>query len=522
MIDLYRKQPDKNYNKTDEVKIKVHEVTSTVAFLYEKIRNTVDYQEEHLLRKNAIARILKRRLATEKSEFDVAKFLVSELIRARYLPNNAIPESRISELEEIIEKYTLLLNKVLLKDKVNKKNEEKVFDWIIGIASCEIEEKLVPQACENAFLKYATETVSQKTVIANKEINGEEKEILSSIAVLRSLTKSDTDLIRYQLFKLQRPEWFVAPSEELIRRLAANIHIIVDKIEAQISHPLGDAYLRYIKGNVAYFIVLQEIIAKNKNNPERVFGHPLYLEDAIKESCLKKYKEAAVKLKRSAVRSVLYIFITKMALAFVLEFPFDKYILGEVDYFALGINVIFPPFLMFLVAYSIKVPSKKNTEKIVKGIKEMVYGGSTNPPCKIKNALRQNSFFNKLFKAFYGLVFLASFGFIIFILNKLNFSAVSIALFLFFLSVVSFFGIRISRTARELVVVEKKEGIKSFFIDLFSLPIIQMGRWLSTQLGKINIFVFTLDFIIEAPFKTLVEIFEKWIDFMKEKKEEVY
>ena len=184
LIDLYRAQPNKDYNKTDEAKIKVHDVTSTVAFLYEKVRNTVDYQEDHLLRKNAIARILKRRLATEKNEFDVAKLLISELIRAKYLPNNIIPEFRISEVEEIVEKYTLLLNKVSSEKESDKKNkrkssEEKIFDRIIGIASCEIEEKLVPRTCENAFLKYAAEIVNQGTVLANKKISSEEKEILS-------------------------------------------------------------------------------------------------------------------------------------------------------------------------------------------------------------------------------------------------------------------------------------------------------------------------------------------------------
>ncbi len=527
LIDLYRAQPDKNYNKTDEAKIKVNDVTSTMAFLYEKVRNTVDYQEEHLLRKNAIVRILKRRLATEKSEFDVAKFLISELIRAKYLPNNAIPEFRIAEAEEIIEKYTLLLNKVSLEKKAGEKGresnkEEKIFDWIIGIASCEIEEKLVPRTCENAFLKYATEITNQRTVLSGKKIKEEKKEILSFVAVLRSLTKSDLDLIRYNLFKLQHSEWFVAPSGELIKRMSKNIILITGKIESQINHPLGDAYLRYLKGNVAYFIILQEIIIKNKDNPERVFGHHLYLEDAVKESCSKKYKEAAVKLKRSAVRSILYILITKMTLAFILELPFDKYVLGKVDYFALGVNIIFPPFLMFLVAFNIKVPSKKNTEKIVRGIKEMVYGKPSVSPYRIKNILKRNSFFNKLFKIFYAFIFFISFGLIILVLDKLNFSIVSIVLFLFFLSVVSFFGIRISQIARELVVIEKKEGVKSFLVDIFSLPIIQMGRWLSTELNKINIFVFIFDFIIEAPFKTFVEIFEDWIGFMKEKKEEIY
>ena len=34
--------------------------------------------------------------------------------------------------------------------------------------------------------------------------------------------------------------------------------------------------------------------------------------------------------------------------------------------------------------------------------------------------------------------------------------------------------------------------------------------------------VFVLDFIIEAPLQFLIEIFEDWTGYMKERKEEVY
>ena len=78
LINSYKEaiELERTYNETSEEKIKVHQVSSRIAFLYERIRNTVDYKEEHLLRKTAIERILKRRLMTEKNELDVAKFLI--------------------------------------------------------------------------------------------------------------------------------------------------------------------------------------------------------------------------------------------------------------------------------------------------------------------------------------------------------------------------------------------------------------------------------------------------------------
>ena len=42
--------------------IQVSDLTRGLGFLYEKIRNVLDYHEEHLWAKNAIERILKRRV----------------------------------------------------------------------------------------------------------------------------------------------------------------------------------------------------------------------------------------------------------------------------------------------------------------------------------------------------------------------------------------------------------------------------------------------------------------------------
>ena len=59
--DLNRKVDDDD----ESPRLQVSELISKMAFFYEKIRNTVDYKEDHLLRKNAIARILKRQIVIE-------------------------------------------------------------------------------------------------------------------------------------------------------------------------------------------------------------------------------------------------------------------------------------------------------------------------------------------------------------------------------------------------------------------------------------------------------------------------
>jgi len=523
LIDDYREAValEKSYNETDDEKIKVHQVSSKIAFLYEKVRNAVDYKEEHLLRKNAIERILKRRLTTEKNELDAAKFLIYELIRARYLPEDKIPEKRIYEIKEIIEKYTLLINKIPEESDDKEIDSEYLFDWIVGVAACEIEEKIVPYKKENAIIEFARYVINKKSKTPEKLMDEKNKKIQIYIAVLRNLTKSDIALIRYRLFKMKHPEWFFAPSEELIVKLAQNINRLVDDIERQINNPIEESFSRFVKKNLAFFTILEDVVYKDPKNISKIFSHHFHIEDAIKEACVKKYKEAKVKLRRAAIRSIIYIFITKMALAFIIELPFDKYIVGHINYIALGMNLLVPPLLMLIVVLTIKVPSKKNTDLIVAGIKEMVYDKYSGPPFVIKGILSRGLFFSKMFRFFYVLIFIASFGLIIFVLKQLNFNIISIGLFLFFLSVVSYFGIRIRQNARELVVTKRKEGIITFITDLFSIPILQVGQWLSTKLSNINVFVFVLDFIIETPFKTFVEIFEEWIYYIKEEREKI-
>ena len=57
---IYQEQDNIEKDDADAPKIKVSEFISKMAFYYEKLRNTIDYKEEYLLRKNAILRILRR------------------------------------------------------------------------------------------------------------------------------------------------------------------------------------------------------------------------------------------------------------------------------------------------------------------------------------------------------------------------------------------------------------------------------------------------------------------------------
>jgi hypothetical protein len=89
------------------------------------------------------------------------------------------------------------------------------------------------------------------------------------------------------------------------------------------------------------------------------------------------------------------------------------------------------------------------------------------------------------------------------------------------LSLVTFFGFKIRGSRRELVMVEGSGGLSSAVFDIFFLPIVRAGRWISLRAPRINILLFFFDFIIEAPFKAAIKLVEGWLAFLREKKEEI-
>jgi hypothetical protein len=125
-----------------------------------------------------------------------------------------------------------------------------------------------------------------------------------------------------------------------------------------------------------------------------------------------------------------------------------------------------------------------------------------------------------VFKIVYLLAFGLSFGLIIWFLTKIGFNVFSILIFLFFLTLISFFAYKINHTARQLI-IEEKDTATSALADFFLVPILQTGRKLSLQLEKVNVFNLILDLIIEAPLKTIFEIGEDWLVFLREKKQEI-
>src|SRR3989344_5324889 len=87
--------------------INVDDVAARVASFYEAIRGIVDWRGEHLLRKTAIERIMKRRsllqsdMSGEKGT-DASEQFLRELILGGHFPNRSLPLEKIEEIRQVL------------------------------------------------------------------------------------------------------------------------------------------------------------------------------------------------------------------------------------------------------------------------------------------------------------------------------------------------------------------------------------------------------------------------------------
>ena len=522
LAELFKQPPPRGAFDAakDEQRVKINEAVGKMAYVYEKIRNAIDYQEEHLIRKNSIGRMLKRRIRSRERGDMIAEPLIRELIRAGYIKNDAFPARRITDVENIINKYTALIHHTIGHEGLfTEKN--KTFNWIISVASSEIEEYLSPTTEDDAAVE-AMFKIFRPFVDVRKEIaHPEDQDIQVYLAIHRALIKSDQAILRYHMLYYYAPEWKTIAAED-IPSFAKMLPELIIRIEKQRNNKQSDRLFRYMKKYAPLFTILKDVLDQNRGAIDELLSDPHKLSLAVKAASQARYTQASTKLSRGVLRSIIYIFLTKTLMAYVLELPYEALFLDEIKLMPLAINVLFHPLLMFFIATSIRVPAVKNTERINQGIYEIVY----NPPekevlTKREELLKRSPFLNFLFTTLYFTTFIVTFGSIIWLLNKLEFSFVSGLLFVFFLSVISFFGLHLRNNATELVVISKRQGIIILTFEFFTLPVLRAGRWIARKTSKVNIFMYIMDFIIEAPFKVLLETIEDWLAFQRQKKEEL-
>ena len=499
-------------------KIHVDYIASKVASFYEQIRQILEYQEEHLFRKKAIDRLLRRRLLMQESaKENIAQPLIADLIRGGYLPNDTIYEKTASEVRLIINKYVFFLD-YIADFGLEASKQEDMFTWIIGIASCEIEEKLAPPHKDSALADYMYQIISQRIILRDATLHEEELKAQTFIAVQKALLRADNGLLNYRLIKLHFPQWTNSTDKQFIEAIAGRLIPLKDALAAEINHPLSAKFYKICNQYNTPYLLVGDALTKD---PDVLNKSPEEVENSIDDAYQERFAHLKKRLKRAAIYSTVSIFLTKVFTAIVIELPIDKYVLQEFSIPTLSINILFPPFLMFLIVMTIKPPRPANGQKVILETMKIIYQSENQDQYEVRPSIKGTSVIRSFISFIYFIVFLLVYGLIIWALRLINFSWPSIVIFIIFVSLIGFAGLKIRQRSKELDVENIKESGLAFLIDLFALPLVRVGKWLSGQWSRFNFFVVFFNLILEVPLLTFVEFLENWRHFMKEKKEEI-
>lgn len=483
------------YGETENIKRETgtNGVIETLARVYEKARNALEYRADHLVRRAAIERIIKRRIVLDKDPKSVTKHLLTELKWAKYLVLAEINQRLLLSLEKTLEKYMIYLDGVVPQE------------WIIKIASAEIEELFNLNTDYNDFSLLAFQVIKQKV-----KIYDEKADLLTYFSVDKVYAGSDDEQIAYHILKL---------AGEPINKERLNEAYRLFNLAK--SHKSLSRIIKFVRRQIPPLILLRDIYFYSPSKFKKVISEKELFTKTATEVLGNQLAQMSGRISTAGFRSIIYVFLTKMVIAVGLEVPFEILVYGEVSKIPLIINLIFPPTLMWATTLSNHLPRERERGTLIERSWFTIehfekLTGENDVLAEITE--EKTSLAYTVFSALYIVIFFGIFWFIYFILGKIGFTFASKIVFIFFLTIIAFFAYRISQIAKVYSWKERGEG--SSLGDIISLPILTIGSRLSRGLSKLNFLAFAFDFILEAPFKIILGFLDSWVQFLSIKKEE--
>ena len=533
LISYYQNWHQSLRPKEEITTIHADEVASKVAAFYEKIRTIVDWKEEHLMRRSAIIRKLKRKflnleLNGEKElpeiQKEVAESLILELIRGGHFPNDRIEEIKILEVQKIINKYVFILKDV--PEIKNKREQLQFYNWILEIAACEIEETISPLVKEKGLINYMFELMKKRIrvnegVFKTDILKEEEKNIQIYIAVQQALFKLDHPIISYNLLKYKFPYW-TSQTKERFPETAKNIYKIWKDVEKDLTNHLGKKFYTICEKYDTPYLLLGDILSEEKKEIIKEISNPETLETLTKKAYEKRLSTLKHRLFRAAFYTTLSVLLGNGLSLFLIEIPLARLIHGRFTPLSIVVDIFESTLLMFLFVATVKLPSKTNLSLVIIETMKITYQTKKIDSYEIKIPRTKGLITRFLITLIYLLSVSVSLAILVSIFELAKFPITSIIINIIFIPITIFAGLAVRRKSEELTVEEKRGSFFSFLIDIFSLPIAGLGKWLANKWKRYNAIAAFFNALIDMPFFVFVEFLEQWRFFLKEKKEEIH
>jgi hypothetical protein len=516
--------------------LEVDELASKIAKAYEKIREVVDWKEENLLRRAAIERMLKRRLVSKlygisimpdiRAE-EIAEPMALELMRSGYFDSGRISRSQVRELENILNKYIKIMSDSRLpraNDDIHVKKKINFYAWIIEIAACEIEELLSPNFKENALMNLMTNVLYSRTkVIPSNKISDMEKFLQIYISVHRTLYNFDNPIIAFNLIKIKYPFW-VKEDPKSVKQVTEQAVKIRQEIEEDLEKPLGKKFHQVAAKYDAAYRLINDITDEINNTPtvvKETYADEKKLDELIDTVYHRRRKSLKKRLFRSAIYSTLSIFVAGGVSFIIFEGPVARWAGVPFSLLTLFVDLLIPSLVMFLLVLAIRPPHPSNFPIAKQEIKKIVYKQAEEDVYELVLNKKKNKILNALFIIFSTACGLAGLGFVFWIFKVAKVPWTSMYIDTVYVAMVFFAAMAIKATSKEITIKDKGNFLESF-MDLFSIPLAQIGQWFSNKWREYNIVSALFTALVDTPFSAIIRLIEDWRNFLKEKSAEIH
>lgn len=490
---------------------KVHVVGAggVLTSAYEQLRNAAENTEEHLLLQNAIRRFYRQLLLT-RSHKELASSgdeIITELTLAGYLSNDSISTLQVRAIGSLATEYGELLASM----QKHRIPSEKALRWVLDMLSVGVERILNSRAEDDAFIQFCYEYF-RATIDADRVSHADdakEYEIALFVAIHRALLKSDHAVIRADLMR----RYQVKPND--VKQFIKHSQHFDDIFSAKLTEKL----YRVVDRQAAPERIVRRMIHRDGLNLDQLMPEKSQFLSQFETQVQREYTLTKSRLRRAIFKSIVFLFITKVIIGVSIEVPYDKIVHGQVIWLPLIVNLLFPPVYMALLSLTLRLPNRANTRALSDRITAILY--SSDKTVAINITPYNDTKHSRRFNAVYVLFGIALIGLISWWLMMIQFSVLHLVIFFIFLSTASFLGFRLSRMIRELEVVTSQQTGLTFIRDLFYLPFVVIGRWLSDRYAKVNIVTLLLDMVIELPLKTILRLVRQWAVFINARKDEI-
>ena len=487
--------------------IQVSSATKRIAFAYERFRNTLEPDEQEILRRRAILRVLERRLFEDRPLTVIATTLLQELIRGNYI--KACPTSLADSIARELAKAKALYLKL----------DRPSAQWLLSLVAVGVDQQLFPHNRQEALVHLMYHDTYRRLVWTDDFVAETDRATQLYLACHRTLYAADDYELAYHYFIRYFPSWQEATlTPEEILHLVRELPAFKDRMTQDLNHSARDRLTRLLRPVAVPYIILRDILIWS---PTAAFASLEALQAAGSDAFTKRVQLTRSRMSRRAWHSILFLFLTKTTLALLFEVPYERIVLGEIHVLALLSNITFHPILLLTLATTVRLPGQANAERVVEHLERIVTGEGELPTVAISKPRRYGAATWSVFALLYAVLFMLIFWGLFSLLDYLGFSLLAMFFFVIFLGLVSFLATRIRRSVDDLRVIPRREGAISVFTSFLALPVLEFGRWLAQNIRQLNFLLFLMDRVLEAPFKLLIDVTEEWFDFVRDRREEI-